>query len=137
MCDDAETRTFGVSSRDVAAIDNWLEEVGARWGAGERTMFGARLCIAELAANAVEHGIARSGADHMVVTVRRVGGGIAVEFLDSRAPFDPTISPRTASADSLAAADPAGRGLMLLHAYGKDLSYSHDGTYNRVRLTIE
>jgi serine/threonine-protein kinase RsbW len=136
VTDEAETRQFGMSGSEVAAIDNWLEMVGARWGASERTMFSARLCVAELAANALEHGIARADADHMVVTVRRLGGGVDVEFLDSRAPFDPTVTPPPERDKSITSADPTGRGLTLLHAYAKDLKYSHDGTYNRIRLTI-
>lgn len=136
VSDDVETRKFGLSRHNIPAIDSWLEEVGARWGASERTMFGVRLCIAELAANAVEHGVAGAAADHMVVTVRRLRDRIEVEFLDSRAPFDPTAKPRQHCAESIEDASSTGRGLTLLHAYAKDLSYSYDGTYNRVRLTI-
>jgi anti-sigma regulatory factor (Ser/Thr protein kinase) len=134
VTEEMETRQFGISGSEVAAIDNWLEMVGARWGASEHAMFGARLCVAELAANALEHGIKCADADHMVVTVRRLGGGIDVEFLDSRAPFDPTVTPPPERDKSITAA--TGRGLLLLHAYAKDLKYWHDGTYNRVRLTI-
>jgi len=136
VADDVETRRFGMSCSDVAAIDDWLERVGARWGASERTMFSARLCVAELAANTLEHGMARTSADHIVVTVRRLCGGVAVEYLDSRAPFDPTGVPVPARAESIESADPTGRGLTLLRAYARDLTYSHDGTYNRVMLTI-
>jgi len=136
VANDVETRRFGMSCSDVAAIDDWLETVGARWGASERTMFGARLCVAELAANALEHGISRTSADHIVVTVRRICGGVAVEFLDSRAPFDPTAVPEPDRAESIESADPTGRGLTLLHAYARNLTYSHDGIYNRVKLMI-
>ena len=125
-----------MSREDVAAIDNWLEDVGTHWDVNEPTIFGVRLCIAELAANAVEHGISRSNNDHVVVVLRRVRNAIEVEFLDSRAPFDPTAKPNSTSEQSIVSISPAGRGLTLLHAYAKDLSYSHDGTYNRVTLTI-
>jgi len=131
---DTETRSFGMSASDVAAIDDWLEKIGARWGASERAIFGVRLCVAELAANAIEHGVPGTGADHMVVTVRRLGSGIEVEFLDSRAPFDPTGDVPAPAAQSTES--PGGRGLTLLRAYAGGLTYSHDGTYNRVRLTI-
>ena len=134
--DDVETRSFGMSGSDVAAIDSWLEEIGARWGASERAVFAVRLCIAELAANAVEHGAATTGSEHMVVTVRRLGSGIEVEYLDTRAPFDPTGPARGPDAQSPEFASPGGRGLMLLQAYANGLTYSHDGTYNRVHLTI-
>jgi serine/threonine-protein kinase RsbW len=132
-----ETRIFGVSRDDVAAIDNWLERMGARWGVNERTMFGARLCIAELAANTLEHGVAISGEDHIIVTARRAPLGLELEFLDSRAPFDPTAKPAKRPPQTLASANAGGRGLSLIHSYADKLTYSHDGTYNRVGLTIK
>ena len=136
MREQTDTRSFGMSGSEVVAIDGWLEEICARWGASERATFGARLCVAELAANAVEHGVASSDADHMVVTVRRRGNGIELEFLDSRAPFDPTGHARAAGAQSVNPEAPGGYGLTLLHAYATGLTYSYDGTYNRVRLTV-
>jgi len=134
--DQVETRVFGVSRDDVAAIDDWLEQIGARWSVNERTMFGARLCIAELAANTLEHGVAISDEDHIIVTTRRRSFGIELEFLDSRAPFDPTARPATPREGTLESADPRGRGLGLIHSYVDKLTYAHDGTYNRIKLTI-
>src|SRR5262249_4034283 len=116
---------------------DWLEQVGARWSVNERTMFGARLCIAELAANALEHGVAISGEDHTVVTARHHPLGIELEFLDTRAPFDPTAKPARPRPETLASADAGGRGLSLVHSYADKLTYSHDGTYNRIRLIIK
>jgi anti-sigma regulatory factor (Ser/Thr protein kinase) len=136
MREDVATRAFGISPRDVALIDDWLEQVGGAWRADVRTMFRVRLCVAELAANTVEHGVPRAGADEMIVTVRRVPDGVAVEFLDTRAPFDPTVPPQCPRADTIATAEPSGRGLFLLHAYARNLSYTHDGTHNRVTLTV-
>lgn len=132
-----ETRTFGVSRNDVAAIDDWLEEIGARWGANQRMMFGARLCIAELATNTFEHGTAVSSVDHMIVTVRSDQRGLQIEFLDSRTPFDPTAKPRAPRNEPPDTAHPKGRGLCLVHRYADKLTYSHDGTYNRIGLTIK
>jgi serine/threonine-protein kinase RsbW len=135
--DQVETRVFGVSRDDVAAIDDWLEQIGARWGVNERTMFGARLCIAELAANTLEHGVASSGEDHTIVTARHGPFGIEIEFLDSRAPFDPTAKATMLRQGALESAEARGRGLFLIHSYADKLTYSHDGTYNRVGLTIK
>src|SRR5262245_53871224 len=135
--DQVETRMFGVSRDDVAAIDDWLEQIGARWAISERTMFGARLCIAELAANTLEHGVAISDDDHFIVTVRRRAFGIELEFLDSRAPFDPTTRPAKLREETLESAAAGGRGLLLIHSYADTLTYSHDGTYNRIKMTIK
>ena len=127
-----QTRTFGVRSDEVTAIDSWVEKVAAQWGESERTVFGARLCIAELAANVLEHGGSKSGTDHIIVTICHLGDGIGIEFLDSREAFDPTA---TAVATKSSAC--GGRGLTLLHAYADDLTYSNDGIYNRVKLKIK
>lgn len=137
MNDAVQTRTFGVSSDEVGAIDSWVEKVAARWGESERAVFGARLCIAELAANVLEHGGSRSGGDHIIVTIRRLDDGIGIEFLDSREAFDPTAKAVATKSAATKCAGAGGLGLMLLQARADDLTYFNDGTYNRVKLKIK
>jgi anti-sigma regulatory factor (Ser/Thr protein kinase) len=132
-----ETQTFGVDRADAPKIDAWIETVGRRWGENQRTMFGARLCVAELAANVIEHGAAKADRDHIIVTLTRCRDGIGIDFLDSCAPFDPT---GTAIAEPSASVDFAAidrRGLALIRAYSTELAYRHDGMYNHVMLRIE
>jgi serine/threonine-protein kinase RsbW len=132
-----ESRTFGVAACELAAIDDWVGQVGRRWGESERTVFRTRLCIAELAGNVIEHGGAPSGHDQIVVTLRRLGDGIGVEFRDSRPPFDPTGEPAPPQAASIETLRPGGLGLRLVHAYARDLSYRQEGAHNRVSLKID
>lgn len=129
-----ETRTFGIRIDEVTAIDRWVEAVGARWGESEETVFAARLCLAELAGNVLEHGPQRSDDDHVIIMLSRLSDGVGIEFLDSCAAFDPTA---TLVASGTPHTNDGGRGLKLLRAYANELSYSHDGTYNRVRLKIK
>ena len=131
-----ETATFGGSSEQVTAIDAWVERVAARWGKSERTVFRTRLCIAELAANVLEHGVARADDAHIVIVLHQLGDGIGVEFLDSGTPFDPTRQSATRDAGAAESARPGGWGLMLVRAYAKELAYSNDGTRNHVSLKI-
>jgi serine/threonine-protein kinase RsbW len=128
-----ETRTFGIGTQDVTAIDAWIEQVAAKWSASEQSVFRARLCVAELAANVLEHG--NPGPDdRIVVTFCNVGDGIEIEFLDTLKPFDPTKeAPTTKTQPSEA----GGLGLKLVHAYAEEMTYSNDGTYNRVKLKIK
>jgi anti-sigma regulatory factor (Ser/Thr protein kinase) len=132
-----ERKTFGVSAEDVGAIDRWVEQVAAQWGESERTAFRARVCIAELATNVVQHGIVQPGDDHIMVTLQQFGDGIGVEFLDSRGPFDPTASTLAAKATSIETVSTGGYGLMLVRAYGSDIVHSHDGRGNRTTLKIK
>lgn len=116
----------------VTAIDTWVEQIGNSWGLSERTVFGARLCIAELAANVLEHGITRSKDDQITITIDRTIDGIEVEFLDSRARFDPTAAQSSAEESD----NGGGRGLLLLRAYAQDLSYLADVDCNRTTFKI-
>jgi anti-sigma regulatory factor (Ser/Thr protein kinase) len=141
MTVETETRTFAAGRGDIGAIDEWIEGVGRRWDASARTRFRARICVAELAANVIEHGVARSDNDHIIVTLSRSGDGIAIEFMDAREPFDPTLTPVAAQGAlepaSIESAAIGGRGLGLVRAYAKDVSYRRDGRYNRVTLKIK
>jgi len=131
----AETQTFGANQTDAGAIDTWIEQVGRQWDDSPGTVFAARLCVAELANNVIEHGTPRSKDDHIVVTLTRCSDGIGIEFMDTRGQFDPTIE--HAELSQAASAYEGGRGLMLIRSYAKDLAYRHDGRYNRVSLKIE
>jgi anti-sigma regulatory factor (Ser/Thr protein kinase) len=133
VTDDAQERTFGVTVEAVTAIDCWIESVAARWGLSERVAFGVRLCVAELAANVLEHGVARSLEDQIILKLDRLRDGIEVEFADSRESFNPTV----ASAPTGDAVNGGGRGLHLLHSYASDLSYVADARYNRTRFTVK
>jgi anti-sigma regulatory factor (Ser/Thr protein kinase) len=134
--DAIETRTFGISASEIAAIDSWIEAVGARWGIDNCILFSARLCTAELAANVLEHGEVRYDNDQMTVTLRQSCDGLEIEFVDSRGAFDPTCRGTSEQRGSRDAARLGGFGLKLLHAYTQELSYRNDGACNRVKLKI-
>ena len=128
-----QIRTFQVNLGEVGDIDAWVESVAVESGATERAAFMVRLCIAELAANVLEHSVSQSTSDHIVITIKHLADGIGIEFLDSRGVFDPTSKP-------LVEPDPSnggGRGLVLLQAYADELTYTHDGSYNRVKFKIK
>jgi anti-sigma regulatory factor (Ser/Thr protein kinase) len=128
-----ETRTFNVTADGVAAMDTWLEHLADRWQLSEKTAFGARLCLAELAANVLEHGTARSsGVDHIIVSIDRLRDGIEVEFRDSRESFDPTNPPRLPEVRD----NGGGRGLALLQAFARDLTYVAEPDCNRTMFRI-
>jgi anti-sigma regulatory factor (Ser/Thr protein kinase) len=137
MTSSIETQTFGVSPDEISAIDDWIEQIGIQWGKSQHTIFKARLCVAELAANVLEHGVSKSSNDYIEVTLCDARDGIRVEFLDSRGRFDPTHRAVAINARSVESIKPSGRGLMLLQAYANEMLYIHDGAHNRVTLKIQ
>jgi anti-sigma regulatory factor (Ser/Thr protein kinase) len=134
VTDGVQTKVFGVTVEEVAAMDTWVEQVASQWDVSEKAVFGVRLCIAELAANVLEHGIARIADDQIVITIERRKDAIEVEFLDSRQAFDPLAA---APSEAVAAANGGGKGLLLLKAYASDLSYGTDRSGNRTRFRVK
>jgi anti-sigma regulatory factor (Ser/Thr protein kinase) len=132
----AETGSFGISVSGITAIDRWIESVAVRWGNDLRVVFGARLCIAELAANVLEHGAAGVADDRITVTLRRCGDGLEIEFVNLGVAFDPTRKTALRPNGGRDRAAPGGFGLKLLHAFAHELSYRNDGRHNRVMLRV-
>jgi len=127
------------STVEVAAIDDWIEEAGRTSDADKRAIFAARLCVAELAANVLEHG--GVGPDGRIsVTLSFDGDGIAVAFADTGAPFDPTAPVRKPGNLNESTTAPlsafGGRGLALIRSFASDLVYRRDGNLNRMTFRI-
>jgi anti-sigma regulatory factor (Ser/Thr protein kinase) len=133
---DGQTRTFRVTAAEIAAADAWVEQIGRSWGIPERTAFGARVCVAEIAANVLEHGASPAEAVKLGVTLSRRGSGLDIEITDSGPPFDPTGVSERPLPRSLEEAEIGGLGLRLVRAYACDISYCHDGICNHLKLHL-
>jgi anti-sigma regulatory factor (Ser/Thr protein kinase) len=133
---DGQTRTFRATPEEISAADTWIEEVGRGWGIAERTTFGARICVAEIAANVLEHGAALAEPAQFGVTLRRADSGLDVEITDSGRPFDPTTVPERPAADAIETAHIGGLGLHLVRSYASAVTYRHDGVCNHLTLHL-
>lgn len=128
----AETRSFIATADGISELDGWIERIGASWRVPGDVVFRARVCVAEVAANLLEHGRASPDGDHITVALRQEGTGLEIELTDTGRAFDPTApAAGTASPDGL-----GGRGLRLLHAYAAAMSYHREAGRNILRLRV-
>src|SRR5262249_23669713 len=121
-----EAHGFPATPDGVVAMDSWIESVGKRWGVDDRTRFRARVCVSELANNIVEHGGVRPDRGDIALELRHMNPGLEIEISDPGVAFDPVARPPT---------DPdneriGGRGLRLVRAYTRSLSYRRDKDRN-------
>ena len=130
-----QTRTFAADPGGVAEADDWIGAIGQGWGWSEKTAFAARLCVAELFANVLEHGRATPD-DRVTVSLLRCTDGVGVVFADTSAPFDPTAAVAPERAQSIEGATIAGRGLMLVHNYASDMAYRRDAGGNHLTFFV-
>ena len=126
----AETRAFRVQAAEICDIDRWVEELGIQWGIPERTVLRARICIAEIAANVLEHGATHPDGDQIVITLRNRAPSLEIEIADSGNAFNPSTPPETASAGPIESTTAGGRGLRLLHSYASAMDYKRDRDQN-------
>ncbi len=131
----AETRSYIATPDRLAEIDSWLEQAGGAWGLPGDVAFRARVCVAEILANLLEHGRSRPDGDDIRITLRPVPPALELEICDSGRPFDPTVRARAAAA-APASDMLGGRGLRLLGAYASDMSYWRAGKWNVLSLRV-
>lgn len=113
-------------------MDGWIESVGERWGIDHRTLFRARVCVSELAANIVEHGgIAPSGGE-IIIKLRHLKPELEIEISDPGRAFDPSDPARIGPGPE----EIGGRGLRLVRAYARALSYRRQEGRNIVTLQL-
>jgi anti-sigma regulatory factor (Ser/Thr protein kinase) len=126
----AETCSIIATADRVSQLDEWIERAGASWRVPEDVVFRARVCVAEIAANLIEHGRARPEGDEMTVVLRPDGTGLEIELTDTGRAFDPTVPPEASSNG------PGGSGLRLFRAYAAAMSYRRDAGRNILRLRV-
>jgi anti-sigma regulatory factor (Ser/Thr protein kinase) len=131
----AETRSFIATQDQLSEMDSWIEDVGVRWGVAEDVVFRARVCVAEVAANLLEHGRAQADWDEISVTLRPSGRTLAFEISDTGRAFDPT-GLAAGAAEAPGSEAPGGRGLRLLRAYAASMMYRREGGRNILSLRV-
>src|SRR5262249_10350776 len=128
----AETRSFIATADGVCELDGWIERIGDWWRLPAEGVFRARVCVAEIAANLIEHGRVSPDGDEITVRLRPDGTAIEIELTDAGRAFDPTA----AGAGSSSAAGPGGCGLRLLRAHAAAMNYHRDASRNILRLRV-
>ena len=140
-----ESRILSVSqSTDSLTLDGKLSEIPrltaetARFclehSLGEEVEFHLNLVLEELFANAVRHGGCEGMRGAARVQLEMVANGVAIEFADCGAPFDPTAAPAPELDAPLETRQIGGLGIHLVRQIVRDLRYERVDGWNRLTM---
>jgi anti-sigma regulatory factor (Ser/Thr protein kinase) len=132
----AATRSFTATQVQMSEIDDWIERLGSKWHVAEDVVFRARVCVAEIAANVMEHGRAQADWDDIDITLRAAGPALDIDISDTGRAFDPTGQLDTDAATARKAATLGGHGLRLLRSYATNMTYRREGGRNLLSLRV-
>jgi anti-sigma regulatory factor (Ser/Thr protein kinase) len=133
---EGHARTFRVTPAEISAADIWIEDVARKLGVSDQTAFRARVCVAEVAANVLEHGGEPGQAAEIAIMLHACNGGLDIEITDTGRPFDITTAPARPLPESIESANIGGLGLHLVRSYASDITYRRDGAHNHLTLRI-
>jgi len=127
----AGTRSFSATPDHLPEIDAWIDAAGAKLGFDPDMVFRARVCVAEIAANLLEHGRSRPEGDDIRITLRPAPPALHLEISDSGREFDPTLRRHDVTEPGAS----SGRGLRLVRAYAS-MSYRRTAGRNVLSLRV-
>jgi len=124
--------------RELGHLVEQVEQFCRAAGLDGEAAFELNLVLEELFTNAVRHGgckgMKRAAAVRLDALER---GGVALEFRDRGAPFDPTVAPPPDLAAPLAERHAGGLGIHLVRQTMRDIEYRRTGEWNRLTMRRE
>lgn len=126
---------FANSSAEVTLARSAARDLLLRDGVDERACYAVELTLDELLDNLLRHGYEPGASGVVRLDLTLAPQAITLELTDDARPFDPTRHPEPQAPRSLTESSIGGRGLSLVRAATKSMSYRRDGDRNR--LTVE
>lgn len=122
--------SFDVRATALPEIDEFIAAFGLSHACPQRAIFRARVAIAELAANALEHGRPKPDGDTFRIALEKAAAGLLVTYADTTTSFDPAAlgAPEASSERN------GGRGLAIIRQLADEIAYRRDGDWNIVEM---
>jgi serine/threonine-protein kinase RsbW len=123
---------FAVRGRreEIEPVERRILHAMARCGFDPGAVYGVRLALEEVIANAVHHGNAGDTARRIVLRFAADAAAVEIEVEDEGRGFDPGCVPDPTAPENVEI--PCGRGIMLMRAYMTEVEFCPPG--NRVRM---
>jgi serine/threonine-protein kinase RsbW len=126
---------FAVSGRreEIEPVERQILEAMDRCGYDPIAVYGVRLALEEVIANAVHHGNNGDPARRVVLRFAADAACVEIEVEDEGLGFDPRSVPDPTAPENVEI--PCGRGIMLMRAYMTEVEFRPPGNCVRLRYT--
>jgi anti-sigma regulatory factor (Ser/Thr protein kinase) len=116
-------------------LSAWIGQFCADHGLDADVEFDLNLVLEELFSNSVRHGGCEGMGDAAHVRLRLAPDGVAVEYTDRGAAFNPLDAPEPDISAPLLERRPGGMGVYLVRRVVADLQYRRRGDSNQITMT--
>lgn len=121
----------------LPVLADWIGQLAVVMSLPRTVAYRLDLVLAEAVTNIIEHGCTDIEGREIVIRCDLERDALAVEITDDARPYDPTAreEPASAAAD-LEAANPNGRGILLMRRYTREIRYRYENGRNILTLTL-
>jgi anti-sigma regulatory factor (Ser/Thr protein kinase) len=129
---------FRNSMRQFVKIAAFIEQFCQAESVAGEDVSRILVSVEEVFTNTVSYGF-KDDSDHwIVIELKKDRDALEVEIVDDGIPYDPlTEAPEPDISVSLEDRQIGGLGVLMVKYYMDDLSYSHDGIHNRLKMTLK
>jgi len=116
-------------------LSAWVGQFCADHALGGDVEFDLNLALEELFSNSLRHGGCEGMQDAAHARLRLSAGGVAVEYSDRGAAFNPLDAPEPDLSAPLMARRPGGLGVHMVRRVVEDLQYRRHEDSNQITMT--
>jgi serine/threonine-protein kinase RsbW len=131
-------RKFRNSMRQFVEIAAFIEQFCQAESVASEDVSRILVSFEEVFTNTVSYGF-KDDSEHWVgIELKKDPDALEVEIVDDGIPYDPlTEAPEPDISAALEDRQIGGLGVHMIKYYMDDLSYSHDGIHNRLKMTLK
>jgi serine/threonine-protein kinase RsbW len=118
---------------ELRRLAGWVES-WAKHEVSDELLFAVQLCLEEVVANIMMHGVAADDRIEIIVELERKDHLLVARIEDNGQQFDPTEFPAPAVAESLTTAKVGDLGIHLARSFAGEMNYQRRGGRNHLTL---
>jgi len=131
-------RKFRNSMRQFVEIAAFIEQFCQAESVAGEDVSRILVSVEEVFTNTVSYGFKDDSEHWVAIELKKDRDALEVEIVDDGIPYDPlTEAPEPDLSAPLEDRQIGGLGVHMVKYYMDDLSYSHDGIHNRLKMTLK